>query len=74
MARDFWDLPENNKFTVSFYRNKNTGFVSFIQSADFICLLLQNGFVLKRQFETDSKWRPDEFTLIHWEFEKKDIN
>jgi hypothetical protein len=74
MAFDVWNLPENNKFTATFVKNKETGFVTFVQSVDFICLLLQNGFVLKRQFETESKWRPDEITLIHWEFEKKGTN
>jgi hypothetical protein len=74
MTFDVWNLPENNKFTATFVKNKETGFVTFVQSVDFICLLLQNGFVLKRQFETDSKWRPDEITLIHWESEKKGTN
>jgi hypothetical protein len=74
MKNNIWSLPNNNEFTATFVKNKETGFVTFVQSVDFICLLLQKGFVLKRQFETDSKWRPNEFTLIHWEFEKKDIN
>jgi hypothetical protein len=74
MKNNFLGLPNNNEFTATFVKNKETGFVTFVQSVDFICLLLQNGFVLKSQFETDSKWKPNEFTLIHWEFEKKDTN